>query len=257
MRTSLDLIQDSLALLGVSENASKLYVYCYIDGPRKIAEIVKKIECARPNVYKLIDELKDLKLVEYKKIGAEKCVYINSPGQIEQLLRERKDKQADEYEAFVSVLPTIFETFKQLSSPALVQTYYTKEKIIEIFDMTLNEETKNLKFLGSIEDIVQFISWEYDLTWIKRRVEKNIKFQVLSTDTHSDEHVSELKMKNKEELREIRFFKDTTTFNTSFILFGNKIVFFQPITPIAILIEDQYLVTMFQQLFDVLWRDAL
>jgi hypothetical protein len=41
---------------------------------------------------------------------------------------------------------------------------------------------------------------------------------------------------------------------TSFQLFANKVIIWQPKAPVAILIEDQYVIAMLKSIFDKLWE---
>lgn len=62
-----------------------------------------------------------------------------------------------------------------------------------------------------------------------------------------------MRSKDEIEMRETRFLTSVAPFKTSFQLFGNKAVFWQPVAPAAILVEDELVVEMLKNIFDGLW----
>lgn len=60
-----------------------------------------------------------------------------------------------------------------------------------------------------------------------------------------EEHVAQL--------RDVRYLPEDNQFISSFHIFSNKIIFWQPKTPMAVLVEDEYLVNMFVQMFELIW----
>ena len=65
-----------------------------------------------------------------------------------------------------------------------------------------------------------------------------------------------LKGADAQEMREIRLLKGFAPFSSSFQLFANKVIFWQPVAPLAIVIEDEYLVTMMKSIMAGLWDNA-
>lgn len=45
-------------------------------------------------------------------------------------------------------------------------------------------------------------------------------------------------------------------FQTAFQLFGNKVIIWQPKAPLAVLIEDEYIVQMLKSIFFIMWEKA-
>ena len=57
-------------------------------------------------------------------------------------------------------------------------------------------------------------------------------------------------------MRETRVLKTAQPFVTLFQLYANKALIWQPKAPLAILIEDEYIVQMLRSVFDVLWKQS-
>jgi len=55
-------------------------------------------------------------------------------------------------------------------------------------------------------------------------------------------------------MRTTRFLPAGMKFESSFLLWGNKIAFWNPVVPLAIVIEDEIIVKMFQEMFSGLWK---
>ena len=64
-----------------------------------------------------------------------------------------------------------------------------------------------------------------------------------------------LKDDDAKQMRETRLIKNMLHFPTSFHLYANKMIIWQPKTPMAMLIEDEYIVAMFKSIFNVLWEN--
>jgi hypothetical protein len=54
-------------------------------------------------------------------------------------------------------------------------------------------------------------------------------------------------------MRETRILQGGAPFATSFQLFANKVLIWQPKAPLAVLIEDEYIVQMLRSIFYLLW----
>jgi hypothetical protein len=65
-----------------------------------------------------------------------------------------------------------------------------------------------------------------------------------------------LRANDAQELRETRIVSGATPFATSFQLFANKVLIWQPKAPLAVLIEDEFIVQMLRSIFYVLWNKS-
>ncbi len=65
-----------------------------------------------------------------------------------------------------------------------------------------------------------------------------------------------LKKTDSKQLRKTKIMKKVNPFLTSFQLFANKVIFWQPIAPLVLVIEDQYLVEMMKSIVKKLWEET-
>jgi hypothetical protein len=67
------------------------------------------------------------------------------------------------------------------------------------------------------------------------------------------EDAETLKETDAEEMRTTKLLT-AAPFVTSFMLYANKVIIWQPKAPLIVLIEDEHIVQMLSSLFDVLWK---
>ncbi|OGF34831.1 hypothetical protein A2482_02030 [Candidatus Falkowbacteria bacterium RIFOXYC2_FULL_48_21] len=70
------------------------------------------------------------------------------------------------------------------------------------------------------------------------------------------ETADQLQKTDSEQMRETRILNMQRPFEASFQLFGNKAIFWQPKAPLALLIEDEYIVKILKSVFYTLWEQS-
>lgn len=242
----------SLKELGLSEHEISLYTLSLSLGPVPITKLAEAMNIPRPNVYKLIEGLEQHKLAnfQYQK-HRKKTFMVESPTVIIDLIRKkREDLHSLDYQV-TSLMPDLLALYRQGELPTSIKILENKQAFEKAFDDSL-EETKDVsEFFGSTEDFITFISWEHEQNWIEKRVKKKLFIRVLSLPGKNAEI---LKSKDKQELRETRILKTDKPFNSSFQLYGNKVIIWQPNAPLAILIGDEYITKMLKSIFYMLWE---
>lgn len=244
-------VYTALEELGLKPNEINLYVLSLTLGPSPISLLAKQLAISRPNVYKLIIGLEKHGLAEWgKKARFARTFMVSSPSAVVEKLREKQKKVQYLDHDLVAQIPQLLAQYHQGSIKTKVKIFEGGEQFVKLFFQILEEEKSETLFCGSAKDFIGFISWAEEMRWIKERLRKNIKIRALLFP--SDE-ASALKAKDNLELREIRFLQDIASFETGFQLFANKVVFWQPKAPIAILMEDEFIVKMMRNIFNGLW----
>ncbi|MFA5993974.1 MAG: helix-turn-helix domain-containing protein [Parcubacteria group bacterium] len=240
--------------LGLSDLEANAYMVSLKLGPSTISEIAKNLHIARPNVYKVIQELegKGLAKLSAKKSYARNFV-VESPTVVLDMFRQKKKEDQFKESELAMAMPDLLANYQQGLMPSKVKVFQGKEDFKKIFFNILEEADRKIWFCGSAQDFIGFVSWSDEKRWIKQRMKKNIFINSLllpSDEAHS------LQKTDADELREIRIMKGFYPFSTSFQLFANKVIFWQPLAPLAIVIEDKYLVEMMESIVDKLWEEA-
>lgn len=241
----------SLQLLGLSEQEIELYIASLSLGPSSITKIAKVMNVARPNIYPLIKGLEKQELVKLgKQKKYERQFMVEPPTLVLQKVRELK-QEVDDHEAdLVSAMPDLLALYSQGERETNIKILKSREDHIKAFKQVIEESKGTIEFFGNADDFVNYVTWEVENQFIKSRMKNNIKIRILVLP---GEITSQFQKKDKEQMRETRIYKGKF-FNTSYQLFANKVIIWQPKAPLAVLIEDQYIVEMLKSMFYMLWK---
>lgn len=249
-----NVLYDALKTLELSDRAIDLYITALSLGPMSVTKLSKKLGVARPNVYKLITELRDKKLVVESANSKKSGPTVVSPSVVLELVRKKENEYEKISKKVSSSLPELLSIYAQGASPSKIKVFEGREQYIKAFDLIFEEAVSPMRFFGSADDFVVFTQWHGYNKLVKKRIRKNIQLQSLLLPSETAEN---MKRRAKQELREVRILKDMDSFDTSFQLFAKKILFWQPHTPLAILIEDEYITKMMQSIFEKLWNESI
>lgn len=245
----------SLIEIGLSDRAVELYQLS-LRGEVPITEIAKNLGVSRPNVYARIKELDKQGLIKPvpEEVGAKRKHFsVEPPSVVLEKLRLKKEKLSQLDSSFVLEMPDLLALYQQRDSPTKIKVMQGREQYLKILDKSLEESKSEILFFGSFDDFVQFVSWERELWWINKRVKKGISIKTLLL---SGEDADLLKEKDTGQMRETRILRNMDRFSSSYMLFSNKCIFWQPRTPLAVLVEDQYIKEMMKSIFEKLWESA-
>lgn len=244
----------SLKELGLTELEINLYTISLLLGPSPISSLAGHIKMSRPNVYKIIRGLEKHGLAKYSdQKRYSRHFIVESPTVVLEKLREKKEMISKLDNEIVFALPELLSMYHQGEGPTKVKIIQDRENYLKYYNGILDEAKDEILFFGAANEFINFIGWETEKNWIKKRVKKEIFIKIL---IFSDELASEFKKSDKDEMRETRTLKNLAPFSTSFQLWANKIMIWQPKTPLAVLIEDEYITNMLKSVFDHLWKKS-
>ncbi len=242
----------ALKELGLTEAEITLYLLSLSLGPSPITKLAEAMNMPRPNIYKVIAGLEKKGLVQFSRSRYHKKTFmVESPTRIVDTLRKQQQNLSDYDRNITLSMPDLLALYRQGELPTSIRILEGKEAFEKAFDQSLEETKDTAEFFGSTEDFITFISWEHEQEWINKRVRQGIFINVLSLPS---ETAKELQAKDKIELRETRILKIDKPFNTSYQLFGNKVIIWQPKAPLAIFISDEYIAQMLRSIFYSLWE---
>lgn len=241
----------SLTELGLTEHELNLYTISLTLGPTTVAKLAESLAIPRPNVYKVIEGLVRQGLArgapakKYKKLFV-----VESPSIISDLLRKKRDLFTSLDREVIGAMPDLLAMYKQGAQSSSIRMLEGEEQFIEAFDQII-EQARESEFFGSAEDFVGFISWAKEQAWIQRRLKNGVRIKCL---LFPGPVATTLQKDDANQLREIRILKGIRPFATSFQLFANKVIIWQPKAPLAILISDEYIVQMLRNIFYSFWE---
>lgn len=239
--------------LGIAGNEASVYLACLELGPTSITRIARKAEVERATVYAILERLKDRGLVGIEVKDYDRRVQVEAPDKLLVLAKQKKRSIEAREHQFKEILPDLLATVNQRGKQPKVRFYEGKEQFMQVFDQILDEAKGEMYYFGQVDLFVQLVSWEFEKQWIKRRMRKKIFIYLFVNKCELGERY---KKYDAQELRETRFLPENMQFEASFLLWGNKIVLWNPVVPLAIAIEDEIIVKMFREMFFRLWKVA-
>jgi len=241
----------SLNELGLTDHEQRLYALSLQLGPVSIAVLAEHLQIPRSNVYKVIAGLAKHGLAQFSgRQRYSKTFMVESPTVVGEQLRKKREAVAAVDQAFASDLPNLLALYKQGELPTKIKIVQGHKQFVAAFRQVAEEAKGSMCFFGAFGEFIKFITPGVAVERIDRRVERGIPVRALMLP---DDTAREVTLKNKEQLRETRYLKTKNPFITSFHLSANKVFLWQTKTPVALIIEDEYLVRMLQSMFDILW----
>lgn len=244
----------TLKELGLSEYEQKLYAVSLNLGPSPVAKLAEHLGVSRPNIYKVIEGLEKHGLATFStKSGYSKLFMVDSPSKVTELLRKKRDTYASIDKELTAIVPDLIALYKQGDLPTKIKIIQAQEDLFNAFEQVFEEAQDEIKYLGSSKDLNAFVSYPRLEKQIKKRIKRGVRTKLL---VFPDEDAIEFKKRDMEELRETRFLENADPFVTGFYLFANKVIIWQPKAPLAVLIEDEYIVAMLKSIYGILWKSA-
>ncbi len=153
-------------------------------------------------------------------------------------------------QTMVSAMPDLLALYHQGETPTKIKVLEGRDQWNKIFFQILDEAKDKIDFFGSADAFIELISWETEREWIKKRVQNNIHINVLLTP---GKDAQTLEATDAKEMRTTKIFNGTIPFVTGFMLYANKVIIWQPKAPLAVLVEDEYVVNMLRSMFEWIW----
>ncbi len=242
----------SLEELGLTPHERDLYCVSLALGPTSIASLAEHLKMSKPNIYKVIRGLETCGLAAFsEKKGYVKRFMVESPTVVVELIRKFREKVENTDRNLMSALPDLLVQYKQGELPTKATVLQGKRQLMSAFARVYEEARGEVVFFGSGEDFLKFLTPEIGDLRIEQRIAHKLPVRVLVLPS---EHGNDRVLRDQEkEMREVRIARDFIPFTTSFHLFADKILLWQPQAPLALLIEDEYVITMFHSMFEWMW----
>jgi len=241
----------SLKELGLTESEANLYITSLTLGPATIAALAEHLNTPRPNVYKVIAGLEQYGLAKFsERKRYARTFMVEPPTVVLEKLREKRKMTESLDQALVGTMPDLLAMYHQGETSTKIKVLQGEDQWMKIFFQTLDEAKDKIEFFGSADAFIGMISWEVERAWIKKRVERGIHINVLLTPGKDAET---LKTTDAQEMRTTKIYIGELPVVTGYMLYANKVIIWQPKAPLAILIEDEYIVQMLRSIFAMLW----
>lgn len=246
-------LNKSLEELGLTPHERNLYMLSLVLGPVSVATLAEHLKISQPNVYKVIRalEVKGLAVFSDKK-GYTKRFMVEPPTVVADLVRKQQLRAAETQQELTAALPDLLAIYKQGDLPTKATVLQGKRQLTAAFARVYEEARGEVLYFGSFEHFIKFLGPELGDMRIEQRVNRKLPVRGLVTPS---EHGNDRVLRDMEkEMRTTRIMKGFSPFTTSFHLFAHKMLLWQPNAPLALLIEDEYMIAMFKSMFEWMWE---
>lgn len=248
-----DLLRQLLRELHLAPLDIELYLTSLRLGPVSIATLAAELKVARPNIYKVIASLETHGLASFsEQKGLRKTFSVEPPTKLTELTEARQRAITQQQEELSRAMPDLLALYQQGELPTSIKVFEGATQFERLFFQMLDEAGREFQFFGSATDFIEHISKEKHARWMESRKRRGIRVQALFLPDTSAQSIAT----DQDPLRMVRYLSKATPFAPSFFLFANKLVIWQPKAPLALMIQDQYIVAMMRSMFQLLWEQS-
>ncbi len=253
------MFKDQLQQFGLTKTQSAVMDFLFEFGEAKARDIAKSINQPRGVVYKAMEELLALELVEKIEKTKEVARFrATHPRALEKILESKEREISQNKKIFEEVLPSLVSNYNLTINRPGVKFYEGAEGMEKILDDTLTTQTEILLFINtdSLNEEEKFkeINAEYKRKRIRRGVKKRIlrvgKKPEMAFGTSDDRY---------DAITEIKYLEKTNfPFKSDVQIYDGKIShqIIDGANIISILIEDKNIYAMNKAWFEMLWEIA-
>ncbi len=233
--------------LGFSDKKTAIFLALLQLGEARVAEISAKSKLKRTTVYNILPELINEGLVAKTSTKNSKRYFITDPRIVLQILESRT-------ESTKSLLPLLMSLHTISAHQPKISVYEGEVGARQIYEDTLltNPGDTIYGFIGNI-DTNPIPKNDLEI-YIKNRINNKIKNKIIVAPSA---YADFLKIKNKEELREIRTFADSENIKFPSVdikIYNNKIAIISYRENfLGIMIESKDISQMCKIIFESLW----
>lgn len=234
----------TLQQIGLNEKQAKIYLACLELGETSIKEISKKSKVKRTTIYDFIDDMVNSGFIKQTIRGKKKIYIAADPDELKIIIKKKEALLAQ-------ILPQLNSISNTIKARPKIWFYNGIEGLKEVYADTLNYPGEILAIGG--EDIVNEVSLDWILDYIKKRVKKRISVRgiVARTDLLKKEIIA----KNKEQLRITKIIDPKKfPFPIEINIYGDKRVFFVSANEqVAVIIEGAEIHKAMKSFFELVW----
>jgi sugar-specific transcriptional regulator TrmB len=242
-------IKQILNNIGLDDGETSLYLASLKLGEAGMSELAREAQIKRTSAYVVFQSLEKKGLMgSFKMRGGLK--FVATPPDV--LLRKTQ-KQAEDLK---NLLPQLNSLLQKPNQKPQITYYEGKQGYLIASEDSLKIANSTIRHIGSISEIHKVIGEDWDLNYyIPTRLKKHINFKALYFKSQMPE--SFLKSNHAELLREVKYLPENQLYNSSKLIYGNKMAIFSSQKElITVIIESPDIVAAEIKLFETIWATA-
>ena len=233
---------------GLTPTQADILDYLYKNKEEKASIIAKKIKKSRAIVYKDLDELVNLNIVEMtNKPDAISYFRIGHPSTMEKFFDKKESEVKKDRQLFNNYMPDMISDYNLIHSKPGIRYYEGIEGLERIYNKIIEEGRDFYLIRSAYEPVYKKQIIPIVEKFIKKRIAKNIKVKAITpTDIERSNSDNDTKW-----LME-RFWVDKSMYNSpvEIDIFGNKVAILSfGDELIGMIIESKQIATSLKQLF--------
>ncbi len=244
-----DKLLENLSEFGLNENEAKVYLASLSLGPTTILKLSKHGEVKRTTVYEVVDSLEKKGLMK-KEVHGFKTLY--SPEHPEKLKNTLENKSI----LLSRVLPELEGKYHLKGTESSIKYYEGFNAIKNIYDDLL-KDLKPHDFYYAISNVTEWQGLDEEFfmkNHVEIRAKMNIKTRLLFTDSPL---AQSRKTTERNFNEEVKIIPKDTDLHLDLVITPYKLVMFQLHTPlVALVVENQSMITAQKKIFDLLWNST-
>jgi predicted DNA-binding transcriptional regulator len=245
----------ALQKLGLDKLSISLYEIL-IDNPNlSITELCTQTGQYRAKIYEALEELKKFGLVgrenDYKR-----QIKVSSPTTVFTLLKQKQYEINRSVVDLQAELPYILANYFDQKTALDVKVFDGENKFTYLLTTVLDECPDGVEMVSFNEnnDIYDIIDSKYFFdVWVEKRITKKIFNRILlhpkNSFTNSQQPLDQVKF------RSTKVLSSSLSDQGCYWIIGSKIIFWDTVTPKAILIENKVLASVLNSGFDLVWNN--
>ena len=240
-------IKQSLKEFGLDDGEVALYLASLKMGEAGMSELARQAQLKRTSAYVVFQALEKKGLMgSFKMRGRHKFV-ATAPDLL-------VNKAAKQLEDLKNILPALASFTHRPDAKPQITYYEGKEGYYVASEDSLRQPGSTVRHIGSISEIHKVIGEEWDLNYyIPARLKKHIHFKALYFKSQMPK--SFLTANHAELLREVKYLPEDHIYQTSKLIYGNKMAIFSSKKElITVIIESADITVSERAIFDTIWH---
>ena len=242
-----DNLLNSLIQFGLNENEAKIYLASLSQGATTILKLSKHSDIKRTTVYEVVTSLERKGLMKKEVRGFKTLYSAEHPERLENSLESKRILLS-------KVLPELEGKYHLRGTQSSIKYYEGFTAIKNVYDDIL-KDLKPKDFYYAVSNTAQWqaIGDDYFMkNHVEKRVDMGLKINLLFVDSLV---AQERKKFEKNYNEEIRLLPKDSNIHVDMVITPHKLVIFQLHEPmVALVVENQSMITVQKELFELLWK---
>lgn len=226
-----------------------LYLASLKLGEAGMSELAREAQLKRTSAYVIFQALEKKGLMGSFKMKSGQKFVATPPG----ILISKTEKELEDLK---SILPQLNSLAQKPDLKPQITYYEGKEGYYLASEDSLKTPNAIVRHIGSISETHKVIGEDWDLNYyIPQRLKRRVHFKALYFKSQMPE--SFLIANHAELLREVRYLPENFIYNTSKLIYGNKIAIFSSKKElITVIVESADIAESERRIFDAIWSST-